>query len=76
MGVNDECLFVSFCTMITDDLITICLPKGPFFSDSSITTQPERYLIVVTSGGLNQQRTGVRCFSGCLLGQLESHAWI
>ena len=31
MGVNDECLFVSFCTMITDDLITICLPKGPFF---------------------------------------------
>ncbi|CAL5086996.1 unnamed protein product [Urochloa decumbens] len=29
------------------------------FLDSSVTTQPERYLIVVTSGGLNQQRTGI-----------------
>ncbi|KAG2611906.1 O-fucosyltransferase 6-like isoform X2 [Panicum virgatum] len=28
------------------------------FPDSSITTQPDRFLIVVTSGGLNQQRTG------------------
>ncbi|CAN6167887.1 unnamed protein product [Urochloa humidicola] len=29
------------------------------FPDSSVATQPERYLIVVTSGGLNQQRTGI-----------------
>ncbi|XP_039843644.1 O-fucosyltransferase 16-like [Panicum virgatum] len=35
------------------------------FPDSSITTQPDRFLIVVTSGGLNQQRTGVRFFSSC-----------
>lgn len=30
--------------------------------DSNITTQPERYLMIVTSGGLNQQRTGVSVF--------------
>jgi hypothetical protein len=29
------------------------------FADSNITTKPDRYLMIVTSGGLNQQRTGV-----------------
>jgi hypothetical protein len=29
------------------------------FADSSITIQTNRYLMIVTSGGLNQQRTGV-----------------
>ncbi|GJN04211.1 hypothetical protein PR202_ga21736 [Eleusine coracana subsp. coracana] len=29
------------------------------FADSNITTQPDRYLMIVTSGGLNQQRTGI-----------------
>ena len=28
-------------------------------ADSNITTQIDRYLMIVTSGGLNQQRTGV-----------------
>jgi len=28
-------------------------------ADSNITTQTDRYLMIVTSGGLNQQRTGV-----------------
>ncbi|KAK8460287.1 hypothetical protein SEVIR_2G308700v4 [Setaria viridis] len=36
-----------------------CCNSSSKFLDSSVTTQPERYLIVVTSGGLNQQRTGI-----------------
>ncbi|RLN33948.1 hypothetical protein C2845_PM03G05370 [Panicum miliaceum] len=36
-----------------------CCNSSSKYLDSSITTQPERYLIVVTSGGLNQQRTGI-----------------
>ncbi|CAN6205143.1 unnamed protein product [Urochloa humidicola] len=36
-----------------------CSNSSAKFLDSSVTTQPERYLIVVTSGGLNQQRTGI-----------------
>ncbi|GJM99434.1 hypothetical protein PR202_ga16530 [Eleusine coracana subsp. coracana] len=40
-----------------------CSNSSSKFLDSSMTTQPDRYLIIVTSGGLNQQRTGVRCIS-------------
>ncbi|CAL5063025.1 unnamed protein product [Urochloa decumbens] len=36
-----------------------CSNSSSKFLDSSITSQPQRYLIVVTSGGLNQQRTGI-----------------
>ncbi|XP_062194663.1 O-fucosyltransferase 16-like isoform X2 [Phragmites australis] len=36
-----------------------CSNSSNKFLDFSVTTQPDRYLIVVTSGGLNQQRTGV-----------------
>ncbi|KAG2636595.1 hypothetical protein PVAP13_2NG459903 [Panicum virgatum] len=36
-----------------------CCNSSSKYLDSSITTQPERYLIVATSGGLNQQRTGI-----------------
>ncbi|CAN6198799.1 unnamed protein product [Urochloa humidicola] len=36
-----------------------CSNSSSKFLDSSVATQPERYLIVVTSGGLNQQRTGI-----------------
>ncbi|KAL6656428.1 hypothetical protein ACP70R_007254 [Stipagrostis hirtigluma subsp. patula] len=36
-----------------------CSNSSSKFLDSSVTTQPDRYLIVVTSGGLNQQRTGI-----------------
>jgi len=28
-------------------------------ADAQVITQPNRYLIIATSGGLNQQRTGV-----------------
>lgn len=30
------------------------------FSEAEVNTQPNRYLMIATSGGLNQQRTGVR----------------
>ena len=30
------------------------------FADSGVITHPDRYLMIATSGGLNQQRTGVR----------------
>ncbi|CAL5072977.1 unnamed protein product [Urochloa decumbens] len=36
-----------------------CSNSSSKFLDSSVTSQPQRYLIVVTSGGLNQQRTGI-----------------
>ncbi|XP_062194662.1 O-fucosyltransferase 6-like isoform X1 [Phragmites australis] len=36
-----------------------CSNSSNKFLDFSVTTQPDRYLIVVTSGGLNQQRTGI-----------------
>ncbi|KAK3129534.1 hypothetical protein QOZ80_6BG0481200 [Eleusine coracana subsp. coracana] len=36
-----------------------CSNSSSKFLDSSMTTQPDRYLIIVTSGGLNQQRTGI-----------------
>lgn len=36
-----------------------CSNSSSRFLDSNITTQPERYLMIVTSGGLNQQRTGI-----------------
>uniref|UniRef100_A0A0D9XGD9 O-fucosyltransferase family protein n=1 Tax=Leersia perrieri TaxID=77586 RepID=A0A0D9XGD9_9ORYZ len=36
-----------------------CSNSSGKFLDSSVTTQPDRYLIIVTSGGLNQQRTGI-----------------
>ncbi|KAF8700631.1 hypothetical protein HU200_033976 [Digitaria exilis] len=36
-----------------------CSNSSSKYLDSSVTAQPERYLIVVTSGGLNQQRTGI-----------------
>ncbi|EEE70159.1 hypothetical protein OsJ_30229 [Oryza sativa Japonica Group] len=37
--------------------ISVCIEK--FDLDRCVTTQPDRYLIIVTSGGLNQQRTGI-----------------
>ncbi|XP_051189429.1 O-fucosyltransferase 6 [Lolium perenne] len=36
-----------------------CSNASRKFLDSSIATQSDRYLIIVTSGGLNQQRTGI-----------------
>ncbi|RLM60232.1 uncharacterized protein C2845_PM14G21300 [Panicum miliaceum] len=36
-----------------------CSNSGSKFLDSNITTQTDRYLMIVTSGGLNQQRTGI-----------------
>ncbi|CAM0952850.1 unnamed protein product [Alopecurus aequalis] len=36
-----------------------CSNASSKFLDSSVTTQSDRYLIIVTSGGLNQQRTGI-----------------
>ncbi|KAL6646346.1 hypothetical protein ACP70R_017954 [Stipagrostis hirtigluma subsp. patula] len=36
-----------------------CSNSSNKFLDSNITTQPDRYLMIVTSGGLNQQRTGI-----------------
>ncbi|WVZ65770.1 hypothetical protein U9M48_015082 [Paspalum notatum var. saurae] len=36
-----------------------CSNSSSNFVDSRVTTQPDRYLIVVTNGGLNQQRTGI-----------------
>ncbi|KAJ1290686.1 hypothetical protein BS78_02G264600 [Paspalum vaginatum] len=36
-----------------------CSNSSSKFLDSRVTTQPDRYLIVVTNGGLNQQRTGI-----------------
>ncbi|KAL6858710.1 hypothetical protein ACP4OV_017712 [Aristida adscensionis] len=36
-----------------------CSNSSSKFVDSNITTQPDHYLMIVTSGGLNQQRTGI-----------------
>ncbi|TVU10267.1 hypothetical protein EJB05_43788, partial [Eragrostis curvula] len=36
-----------------------CSISSSKFLDSNMSTQPDRYLIIVTSGGLNQQRTGI-----------------
>ncbi|CAD6245674.1 unnamed protein product [Miscanthus lutarioriparius] len=36
-----------------------CSNSSSKFLDSNITTQPDHYLMIVTSGGLNQQRTGI-----------------
>ncbi|XP_015696062.1 O-fucosyltransferase 6-like isoform X1 [Oryza brachyantha] len=36
-----------------------CSSSSSRFLGSSIITQPDRYLMIVTSGGLNQQRTGI-----------------
>ncbi|VAI20798.1 unnamed protein product [Triticum turgidum subsp. durum] len=36
-----------------------CSHSSGKFLDSSVATQPDRYLLIVTSGGLNQQRTGI-----------------
>uniref|UniRef100_A0A453LJI1 O-fucosyltransferase family protein n=1 Tax=Aegilops tauschii subsp. strangulata TaxID=200361 RepID=A0A453LJI1_AEGTS len=36
-----------------------CSHSSRKFLDSSVVTQPDRYLLIVTSGGLNQQRTGI-----------------
>ncbi|KAG8048263.1 hypothetical protein GUJ93_ZPchr0008g12630 [Zizania palustris] len=36
-----------------------CSNSSSKFLDSSVVTQPDRYLMIVTSGGLNQQRTGI-----------------
>ncbi|PNT68558.1 hypothetical protein BRADI_3g42600v3 [Brachypodium distachyon] len=36
-----------------------CSNSSSKFPDSSNVTQPDRYLMIVTSGGLNQQRTGI-----------------
>nr|CAB3481700.1 unnamed protein product [Digitaria exilis] len=36
-----------------------CSNSSSKFIDSNSTTQPDRYLMIVTSGGLNQQRTGI-----------------
>lgn len=77
VDVDDECLCVSILIALyfgnsfelsllyCDELTISCLKGFPFqnLADSSVTTQPDRYLIIVTSGGLNQQRTGVRCIS-------------
>lgn len=79
VDVNDECLCVSILialhfgnsfelSLLYCDELTISCLKGFRFqnlADSSVTTQtqPDRYLIIVTSGGLNQQRTGVRRIS-------------
>ncbi|KAL5201301.1 hypothetical protein ABZP36_035655 [Zizania latifolia] len=38
-----------------------CSNSSRKFLDYSVTTRPDRYLVIVTNGGLNQQRTGVRC---------------
>ncbi|KAF7067175.1 hypothetical protein CFC21_073094 [Triticum aestivum] len=36
-----------------------CSHSSRKFLDSSVATQPDRYLLIFTSGGLNQQRTGI-----------------
>lgn len=36
-----------------------CSNSSSKFPDSSVITHPDRYLMIVTSGGLNQQRTGI-----------------
>ena len=43
--------------------LVFCLPEVIIVlicADSGVITHPDRYLMIVTSGGLNQQRTGVR----------------
>ncbi|XBI09842.1 O-fucosyltransferase 6 [Aegilops tauschii subsp. strangulata] len=36
-----------------------CSNSSSKFLDSGVMTHPDRYLMIVTSGGLNQQRTGI-----------------
>ncbi|CAM0911673.1 unnamed protein product [Alopecurus aequalis] len=36
-----------------------CSNSSSKFLDSGVITHPDRYLMIVTSGGLNQQRTGI-----------------
>lgn len=35
------------------------------FAAAEMNTEPNRYLLIATSGGLNQQRTGVSLYSLC-----------
>ncbi|MFS7978256.1 hypothetical protein Hanom_Chr10g00913401 [Helianthus anomalus] len=37
-----------------------CSQKSEKFLDADVKTNPDRFLMIITSGGLNQQRTGVR----------------
>ncbi|KAF3324887.1 GDP-fucose protein O-fucosyltransferase [Carex littledalei] len=36
-----------------------CSDTSDKFPDAKLTTRPDRYLMIATSGGLNQQRTGI-----------------
>ena len=65
-ATNARCLVVTNGFEILEIVLTVSLNsfylKQLLFQncvDSNITTQPDRYLMIVTSGGLNQQRTGV-----------------
>lgn len=50
-------------------------------AEAHVTTRPNRYLLIATSGGLNQQRTGVFLWSTVIIINTaivkhEFHIWI
>ncbi|KAL4585093.1 hypothetical protein LXL04_009707 [Taraxacum kok-saghyz] len=53
-GLGDE-----IWTSSESELHHGCSQKSETFQDGDAKTNPERYLLIVTSGGLNQQRTGI-----------------
>jgi hypothetical protein len=59
-GSNSFCGSGAFSLFVG---LIFCLPEVIIVlicADSGVITYPYRYLVIVTSGGLNQQRTGVR----------------
>lgn len=56
--------FPSGCILfVLPHLSNFCMiPDTVTFAAAEVNTHPNRYLMIATSGGLNQQRTGVNIF--------------
>ena len=45
-------------------------------AEAQVTTQPNRYLMIATSGGLNQQRTGVSFYASIFIVKQVFDIWL